>query len=367
VTALGDAPSAHDFVVGASARMLGLIDEARTIARTREPILLLGETGTGKERLARAIHALSNRATRPWVVANCASLTPELADSELFGHARGAFTGAVAARPGLLRKAHGGTIFLDEIGDIPIATQVKLLRVFEDRRIRSQGADEETAVDVRIIAATSVDIARAIREGKFRRDLWERFHTPLYIPPLRDRPEDVELLAVHFLKLHAGGEGLNPAATRISDAAIARLGSARWNGNARELEKAVKGALARTFLARSEVLEVSDFQIPADEPEMVPAEGAAESVRALARFVLGELEAGRAPPATIDAIAQSYPQLSLKRQLAHLFLSRYRGAEAHEKARRLFGYTSAESVRRLLRSSLETHGPSGTMNRVAPT
>lgn len=345
--------SETEFVGGNSPSMRRLLDDAHTIARTREPILLLGETGTGKERLARAIHVMSSRSSGPWVPVNCASLSPDLADSDLFGHTRGAFTGADSSREGYLKSANNGTILLDELGDLPVATQVKLLRVFEDPRIRAKGADKTTPIDVRFIAATSVDLAQAIRDGRFRRDLLERFQATYRIPPLRDRPEDVEPLARHFLSRHAGGEGLNPAAKDISADALALLRAARWPGNARELERAIKSALARTFTSRKEILDVGDFllgdslTIEPSEPQMAEA---IEAVRALAVALLDGLQNGKVPVTTIENLAKWHSEVSLKRQLAEVFLSRYEGAKAHEQASRLFGYTGAESVRRLLRT-----------------
>ena len=351
---IGAVPSSDEFVTGSSPALRSLLDEVRTIARTREPILLLGETGTGKERLARSIHAMSSRANGPWVPVNCGTLTPELADSELFGHTRGAFTGAAGPRDGLLVTANKGTIFLDEIGDLPVPTQVKLLRVFEDPRIRAKGADQETVIDVRIIGATSVDVTQAMRDGKFRRDLFQRFQSAHRIPPLRERPEDIEALATHFLALHAGGEGLNPAATMISEPALARLRAGRWKGNARELESAVKGALARTFTSCTEQLDVTDFVVSAteqDAPQAPSMVTAIDAVRSLAAFLLEELQGQRVPAASIENLAKQFSAVSLKRQLAEVFLSRYQGAVADDNARRLFGYSSAESVRRLLRTS----------------
>lgn len=345
------APSADEFVEGTSPRIKLLMDDARTMARTREPILILGETGTGKERLARAIHAMSSRNKGPWVPVNCGSLTPELADSELFGHSRGAYTGAVSAREGLLRSADKGTILLDEIGDLPMATQVKLLRVFEDPRIRAQGADSATTVDVRIIGATSLDLRKAVIDGRFRQDFIQRFQTPLRIPPLRDRPEDIDPLALHLLKLHAGAEGLNPAAKELSSDALAKLRSAPLKGNVRELERAIKGALAKTYTSRVETLCADDIVLDTPEITEPSTSAAAAAVRSLAASLLDGLLAGAIPRDTIEEIAKRFAEVSLKQQLAEVFLARFKGADAHEQARRLFGYSGAESVRRLLRTT----------------
>jgi transcriptional regulator with PAS, ATPase and Fis domain len=327
------------------------MDEARTIARTREPILLLGETGTGKERLARAIHGMSSRSNGPWVPVNCASLGPELADSELFGHARGAFTGAETARDGILKSADGGTVLLDELGDLPQPTQVKLLRVFEDPRIRAKGSDKTTAINVRIIGATSLNLERAIREGRFRRDLVERFQVKLWIPPLRERPEDIEPLARHFLRIHAGAEGFNPAAKDLGSDALANLRTAPLRGNARELERAVKGALARTFTSEVETIRAEHLVLDAPQADVLSTAQAVEAVRALATALLDGLIAGAISRDTIEDIAKRFPEVSLKQQLAAVFLLRFQGSIAHEQANRLFGYTTAESVRRLLRST----------------
>jgi DNA-binding NtrC family response regulator len=206
-------------------------------------VLVTGESGTGKERVAEAIVLASQRAARPWVCFNCAALTPELAEAELFGHARGAFTGAVRARPGLFGEADGGTLLLDEIGELAPALQAKLLRVLQEGEVRPVGEEKVRQVDVRVIAATHRDLAAEVRAGRFREDLYYRLNVVhLKVPPLRERPEDVPVLARHFLARFAGRFGMEGMA--ITDAVIARLATRRWPGNVRELENALERLVA---------------------------------------------------------------------------------------------------------------------------
>jgi len=206
-------------------------------------VLLGGETGTGKELAARAIHYHSSRKERRFVPVNCGALPPDLVESELFGHARGAFTGAAGAKPGLFEEAQGGTIFLDEIGELPLATQVKLNRALQEREIRRVGDNAPVKVDVRVIAATHRDLRAEVQAARFREDLYYRLHVfPVHLPPLRDRLEDVPLLATHFLEKHASAmrrviSGFDPEALRL-------LTSHPWPGNVRELENAVERAVA---------------------------------------------------------------------------------------------------------------------------
>jgi two-component system response regulator AtoC len=206
-------------------------------------VLLGGETGTGKELAARAIHYHSTRKERRFVPVNCGALPPDLVESELFGHARGAFTGAATAKAGLFEEAEGGTIFLDEIGELPLGTQVKLNRVIQEREIRRVGDNVAIKVDVRVIAATHRDLKAEVQAGRFREDLFYRLNVfPIRLPPLRERTEDVPLLASHFLEKHARAMrreigGFDPEALRL-------LASHPWPGNVRELENAVERAVA---------------------------------------------------------------------------------------------------------------------------
>jgi two-component system response regulator GlrR len=246
-------------IVGAEseqARLVGVsaaIEEVRRrIARvgpSDATVLVLGESGTGKELVARAIHAVSPRANGPFVAVNCAGLAPELLESTLFGHTRGAFTGAVADREGLLRVARKGTLFLDEVGETPSVVQAKLLRVLEDKRFTKVGATTEEAADVRIVAATNRDLKQEVAEKRFREDLYYRLHVvPIWTPPLRDRREDILLLADLFLARAAARHG-RPA-PRIGARAMAALAEHSWPGNVRELANVMEAAL---LLSRDEI------------------------------------------------------------------------------------------------------------------
>jgi len=202
-------------------------------------VLVSGESGTGKERIAEALVRASRRAARSFVRFNCAALTPELAEAELFGHARGAFTGAVRARPGLFGEADGGTILLDEVGELPLELQPKLLRALQDGEIRAVGEERSRRVDVRVIAATHRDLEALVRAGRFREDLYYRLHVVhLVVPPLRERPEDVPALARHFVALFCERFGVGPFA--VPDAVVDRLRALPWRGNVRELENAME-------------------------------------------------------------------------------------------------------------------------------
>ena len=195
--AIGDTPQ----LIGDSAGVRSLRDRIRRIARGNGPVLVLGETGTGKELVARLLHTSSPRAGRPFVAINCAALPETLIDSELFGHEKGAFTGAARRHPGLFQAAHGGTLFLDEVGDLPLQTQARLLRALQEGEVRPVGAVESVQVDVRLIAATNASIEDALRTGRLREDLLHRLHTfRIDVPPLRERTEDVPQLADFFLR-----------------------------------------------------------------------------------------------------------------------------------------------------------------------
>jgi DNA-binding NtrC family response regulator len=252
-------------IIGKSAKMVAayaLLEQAAALDIT---VLVLGETGTGKELAARAIHYHSARKARRFVPVNCGALPPDLVESELFGHVKGAFTGAAAAKPGLFEEAEGGTLFLDEVGELPLAAQVKLNRALQEREIRRVGGTEDVRVDVRVIAATHRDLRAEAAAGRFREDLFYRLHVfPVRLPPLRERAEDVPLLAAHFLEKHARAfrrqvSGFEPDALRV-------LTTHAWPGNVRELENAVERAVA---VAKRERIGQDDLA-----PELLAASGA---------------------------------------------------------------------------------------------
>jgi two-component system response regulator GlrR len=226
-------------LVHRSPAMAEVVAQATRVAAGAVTVLLTGETGTGKEVLARAIHAAGPRAARPFVAVNCGAIPEHLLESELFGHERGAFTGALARHEGLFRAADGGTLFLDEIGDMPAALQVKLLRVLQDFQVRAVGATQSQAVDVRIIAATHNDLPRAVAAGRFRADLYYRLAVvPLALPPLRERREDILPLTERFLaRLNATSDG---PPRRFGAAALALLANGDWPGNVRQLGNVVE-------------------------------------------------------------------------------------------------------------------------------
>jgi transcriptional regulator with PAS, ATPase and Fis domain len=216
-----------------------ILNIAQKVAGTDSTVLISGESGTGKELVARYIHANSRRASNPFIAVNCGAIPSELLESEMFGHERGAFTGAVGARMGMFQLANGGTIFLDEIGEMTPPLQVKLLRVLQDREIRPVGADRTIKVDVRVIAASNRELAVEVEKGRFREDLFYRLQViPLLIPPLRERRSDIPTLVQYFLEKHnQKHQGL---AARISDEAMVHLWEYDWPGNVRELENLVE-------------------------------------------------------------------------------------------------------------------------------
>jgi two-component system, NtrC family, response regulator PilR len=230
-------------IIGNSSAMLDVFELVETIAPTGSTVLITGESGTGKELVARAIHVRSARSERPFVAVNCGALTETLLDSELFGHMRGAFTGADGNKKGLIEVAEKGTIFLDEIGEMSPMLQVKVLRVLQERKFRRVGGTEEIDADIRIIAATNRDLSKMVADGQFREDLYYRINViPVRVPPLRERADDVPLLAEHFAARFAAQ--MNKPITGISGAAMACLTAYAWPGNVRELENAIERAIA---------------------------------------------------------------------------------------------------------------------------
>jgi two-component system response regulator HydG len=255
-------------ILGESAALRSALERAaRVIPRPTVTILLTGETGTGKELVARAVHYNGPRREAPFVDVNCAAIPEHLLESELFGHEKGAFTDARAAKPGLFELANGGTLFLDEVGHLALPLQGKLLRALEERTVRRVGGTRSIAIDVRVIAATHVDLAAAVRRGEFREDLYYRLNVvPIELPPLRARREDVVPLARHFLARFAAEYGLPTPA--LSPAAARALEARDWPGNVRELRNLMERTL---LLAGADTLDVEDFE--ADSP---PAARAAD-------------------------------------------------------------------------------------------
>ncbi|MBZ0231209.1 MAG: sigma 54-interacting transcriptional regulator [Deltaproteobacteria bacterium] len=228
----------YDAIIGCSAPMQALYATLDRVARSDATVLVQGENGTGKELVARAIHNGSNRADKPFVVTNCSAFNDNLLDSELFGHKRGAFTGAVADKPGLFEIADNGTFFLDEIGDMSPALQVKVLRVLQEGTFNRVGDTETRKVDVRIIAATNRDLRAMVAQGLYREDLYYRIHViNLVLPPLRERSSDVAVLVEHFLERQRRGSGLKK---ELSASCIARMTAYPWPGNVRELENEIE-------------------------------------------------------------------------------------------------------------------------------
>ena len=254
---------AHDAsgFVGRSAAIERVLALVETVAPTQSTALILGETGTGKELIARALHERSPRRERPLVKVNCSAISAGLVESELFGHVRGAFTGATASRVGRFEVAHGGTIFLDEVGELPLDTQVKLLRVLQEREIEPVGSNHPRKVDVRVIAATNRDLAGEVEAGRFRKDLYFRLNVvPIEVPPLRERAGDVELLALYFAERF--GRELGKRITGIAPDSLARLCAYEWPGNVRELSNVIERAVV---LARGAVLEIGAELLPRGE------------------------------------------------------------------------------------------------------
>jgi transcriptional regulator with GAF, ATPase, and Fis domain len=255
--------------------MLQICEIIQLIASKRCTILISGETGTGKEVIAKAIHAASNRSSQQMVSVNCTALPATLIETELFGHAKGAFTGAHTSRLGRFEQAHRGSIFLDEIGDLPLDAQAKLLRVLQEQEFQRVGSSETVKVDVRVIAATNVDLEQAIREKKFREDLYYRLNVvPIHLPPLRERRDDIPRLLQFFLEKIRASEGSQPK--QISDEAIAWLQQRDWPGNIRQLEHAVQMAFALS--GDRCILTPSDFRVRQHQSAEAPTAAHAQTI-----------------------------------------------------------------------------------------
>src|SRR5246127_5217866 len=258
-----------DNIIGSSPALEKLKTTIRTVAPTASTVLIYGESGTGKELVARAVHACSTRSTEPFVSLNCGASPETLLESELFGYVKGAFTGASQNKRGLFEVADGGTIFLDEISEMTLAMQVKLLRVLQERTVRPVGGTSEIPIDVRVIAATNRDLDKAVSENTFREDLYYRLNViPIRVPPLRERREDIPLLANHFLKKYASAAGRG--ILRVHAPSLDSLCGYEWPGNVRQLENTVERAVA---------LEMSDqlhVELPAERPKARAAAASAD-------------------------------------------------------------------------------------------
>ncbi len=244
-------------MVGHSEGMREIFSTITRVAPTRATVLLCGESGVGKDMIARAIHHHSPRADRPFVKINCTALPENLMESELFGYEKGAFTGANTSKPGKFEQADTGTVFLDEIGDVPASVQVKLLRILQEREFERLGSNKVKHIDVRVLAATNVDLRAALEQGTFREDLYYRLNVlPINIPPLRERKEDIPYLAGFFVKKL--GKDLGSPVQSISDAAMQRLLGYHWPGNVRELENVLERSMV---LANGAILEAGDVKL----------------------------------------------------------------------------------------------------------
>jgi two-component system response regulator PilR (NtrC family) len=294
--------SSHSFsnIIGRSEAMLAIFKMIETIAKTGSTVLITGESGTGKDLVARAVHFNSLRRDHPFVALNCGAVPETLLESELFGHMRGAFTGADTNKKGLIEVAERGTIFLDEIGEMNASMQVKLLRVLQDRRFRRLGGTEEVQADIRVIAATNQDLPKLVTAGRFREDLFYRINViPIHLPPLRERREDIPLLAEHFLTKYASQMG--KPVRMISHEAQELLTRYSWPGNVRELENAIERAVA---------LEQTPAVLAESLPALVrapqPATAAASSLESqthVAGAAATGTESGPSPGSRTDALA----------------------------------------------------------------
>jgi DNA-binding NtrC family response regulator len=291
-----------DNILGRSKAMQGVFEQIRAVADTDAPVLLLGDSGSGKELVSRAIHWHSGRREGAFVAVNCAAIPETLLESELFGHERGAFTGADRKRRGLFVEAQGGTLLLDEIAEMPQSLQVKLLRALQDRVVRPVGGNEEIKVDLRLISATNRDLPAFVRQGKFREDLYYRLAViPIRIPSLRERPEDIPLLAEHFLKRAAAGMGKEIEG--FDEEALKWLHDHSWPGNVRELENVVERAAT---LAKGRVITRDDLRIeftPGSTGELGVRPSLAEVESQYIRRILEEVRGDKRAAARILGIS----------------------------------------------------------------
>ncbi len=292
-------------LVGQSSKMTEVFKLVGAVAYAQSTVLIQGESGTGKELIARALHRRSPRHGKPFVAINCGALTETLLESELFGHLKGAFTGALANKRGLFQAANGGTLFLDEIGDMPLSTQVRLLRVLQEGEVRPVGSTESVTVDVRVVAATNVDLAKAKSNGRFREDLFYRLNViSVQLPPLRDRPEDVPPLVQHFLSHY--GKKAGKQLVGVTKEAMGVLSSHPWPGNVRELENVIERAVV---LAQGREISVA---------ELPPGLGAADSGGEVEAASLAHLPFSQARELNHSAFERRYASGVLRRSQGNI-------------------------------------------------
>jgi len=323
-------------VVTRSAAMRPVLQAAEKAAASAIPVLIEGESGTGKELIARAIHGSSARRAKPFVAVNCGALPENLVESILFGHEKGAFTGATEKHTGKFVEADGGTLFLDEIGELPQPAQVKLLRALQEGEVEPVGGRKPVKVDVRIISATNRDLIADVKAGRFREDLFYRLHVfPISVPPLRKRPEDVAALARHFLKRIAAEEGKRVRG--LSGEALALLAAFRWPGNVRQLENAIFRAVV---LAEGEEIDVSEFPQVAVQAGSDAGETVVEPSPTMAAALPEARDAMDFPGLTMpslrltDAQGDTRPLDEIEKEVIRFAIAHYRG-QMSEVARRL--------------------------------
>jgi len=337
-----DSETAVHGIVGASARIQEVLRMVARLKDTRTPVLIYGESGTGKELVARAMHFRGAFGNRPFVAVDCGSLVPTLIESELFGYEKGAFTGALKSKQGLFQAADGGTIFLDEVGELPMELQAKLLRVLQEKEVRPVGSNQRVKVDVRVIAATNRDLEAAYKNGTFRKDLYFRLNVvTLYVPALRERRSDTPMLVHWFLERYAPGSELH-----VTSAAMRALMQYEWPGNVRELENCVERAVA---LGNGQIIDLGDLPpaiasgaAAAGAPAIAPVEGA--TVRD------PDLSAGQAAPESSRAPLSTTDLEDIERATIQRVFQQVKGDKA--LAGRMLGISRATLYRKLKRYNI---------------
>jgi len=316
--------TSSEAIVGKSAALGSVLQQVNLVAPTDTTVLILGETGTGKELIARAIYERSNRSKRPFIRVNCAAIPASLIASELFGHEKGAFTGALQRRLGRFEAANGGTIFLDEIGELPMETQITLLRVLQEREIERVGSSQSIPVDVRIIAATNRDLKTAVAEGTFRRDMYYRLNVfPIQMPSLRERAEDIPLLVEHMIQLYAGKAGKRFLS--IAKTTLELLQAYDWPGNIRELQNVIERAV---ILCEGETFSVDETWLKRESsrlsrPVAPLAATLANREREVIEAALAESK-GRISGPSGAAAKLGVPRQTLDSKIANLQISKLR-------------------------------------------